>query len=160
MNWDKDSLSGKSKAADIRKVKRGIHSPLPMDREVFSLWQESRATSSVTVTWEEKSLQMSFLSFFFCHTVYDLPPLSWAWCHMLWNIPLVSCSHLSFVTLCLCSIWCAPSLLSSVTVQKAEKAIALYKPCAAITRTSLYYWLYAQHKSKTQLHSRWKEKKN
>lgn len=128
-----------------------------MDRQVLSLWQGARPHQ---VWWwlegKMTSLQMSFLSSFFHHTICDLPTSSQAWCHMVWNILSVSCSHLSW----LCThpnLWCTCSLLTSMTIQKAEKAMALCKPCSAITY--LYYQLSAQHKSKSQPYSNWKEKK-
>jgi len=51
----------------ISKEKQGIHSLLPIGRQVFSQLQESRASSCVTVTWEDKMpyLNVPPLSFFF-----------------------------------------------------------------------------------------------
>ena len=54
VGWDKDSLVGKAKAARTSKAKQGIHSPLPIGRQVFSHLQEGWAPLHVTVTWEDK----------------------------------------------------------------------------------------------------------
>ena len=54
VGWDKDSFIGKAKATHTSKANQGIHSPLPMGRQVFSHLQESRAPAHVTVTWEDK----------------------------------------------------------------------------------------------------------
>jgi len=51
---DKDSLTGKAKAAHTSKAKQGICSLLPIGRQVCSHLPESRALSRVTVTWENK----------------------------------------------------------------------------------------------------------
>jgi len=40
---NKDSLTGKAKAACVSKAKEGIHSLPPIGRQVFSRFQESRA---------------------------------------------------------------------------------------------------------------------
>lgn len=61
MGWDKDSLTGKAKAAHTSKA--GIDSPLPMVRQVFSHPQESRAPPHVMVTWEDKLQHFVHLSF-------------------------------------------------------------------------------------------------
>lgn len=51
MGWLKDSLIGKAKVVHGNKAKKGIHSPLPMDRQVF---QESCAPSCILQTSEDK----------------------------------------------------------------------------------------------------------
>ena len=48
--WGKDNLICKAKAAHASKAKQGVHSPLPIGRQVFSHLQESRAPSCVKVT--------------------------------------------------------------------------------------------------------------
>lgn len=42
------------------------------------------------------------------------------------------------------------SLIPSMAVEKAEKALALHEPCSAITKTSLPYHRCVQHKSETE----------
>ena len=132
MGWDKDSLIGKAKAAHTSKEKQGIHSPLPIGRQVFSHPQESRAPSCVMVTWEDK------------HHRSEHPPLSffpsficWAWCHMVWNIPLVSWGQLS--RLCPLPASCAPPASSLVGWGEEQKRPWLCKHCSAVTKTSLCY---------------------
>lgn len=46
---------------------------------------------------------------------------------------------------------CIHSLLISMAVGKAGKALALCKTCSAMTKASLHYQLYIQHISKMQL---------
>lgn len=53
-SWNKDSLTGKAKAIHRSKAKQGIHLSVPMARQVFSHFQESRAPSSGMVIWEDK----------------------------------------------------------------------------------------------------------
>ena len=54
MGWDKDSLTGKAKAAWATKTKERIHSLVAISRQLFSHLQESRASSHITLTWENK----------------------------------------------------------------------------------------------------------
>ena len=54
VGWENDSFIGKAKAAHTSKANQGIHSLLPIGRQVFSHLQESKATSRVMVTWEDK----------------------------------------------------------------------------------------------------------
>jgi len=54
MGGDKDSLIGKGKAMHTSKAKQDAYSLLPIDRQVFSHLQESRAPSHVAITWEGK----------------------------------------------------------------------------------------------------------
>ena len=54
MGWDKDSLIGKAKAKHASKANQGIHSLLPISRQVFSHLQQSRAPSRIMVTREAK----------------------------------------------------------------------------------------------------------
>ena len=61
MVWDKDSLIGKAKAMHTSKAKQGIHSLLPMGRQVFCCLQESRAPSRAMVTWEDKCHHLNVL---------------------------------------------------------------------------------------------------
>lgn len=64
MNWDKDSLIGKEKAAHTEKANQGIQSPLPMSRLKFSPLHESRVPST---HGEEKHHHSEYFppSFFF-----------------------------------------------------------------------------------------------
>jgi len=54
VGWDKDSLIAKAKAMQASKAKQGIHSLLPISRQVFNHVQESRAPSCIMVPWEGK----------------------------------------------------------------------------------------------------------
>ena len=54
MGWAKDSLRGKAKAVCVTEANKGIHSQLPIGRQVSSHVQESRAPPHVMVTWEVK----------------------------------------------------------------------------------------------------------
>lgn len=54
MDWYKGSLVGKIKTLQAKKTNQGINSLLPMSRQVFSRPQESRVSSHITVTWEDK----------------------------------------------------------------------------------------------------------
>ena len=60
------------------KAKQGIHSPLPMGRQVFSHLQDSRAPSHVTVIWEDKCHRSEFPPFIL------LPPAVYAECDIIW----------------------------------------------------------------------------
>jgi len=55
MGWDKDSLIEEAKAQCGNKAKQRILSLLPINRQVFSQLQESRASSHVMVTRDNKS---------------------------------------------------------------------------------------------------------
>lgn len=62
-----------------------MNSLIPMGPQMFSCFQECRAPSHLTVTWEGKH----------DYSKYPLLPPSfphfiWACCHMIWNIHLVS----------------------------------------------------------------------
>ena len=117
VGWDKDSLKrGKAKAVHTSKAKPGIHSPLPMGRQVFSHLQESRAPSRVMGSWEDKhhnskhpSLPSSSPSF-----------IGWAWRHIAWNIPWVSWGQLS--QLCPLPTPCAPPACSLVAWGEEQKS--------------------------------------
>ena len=95
------------------KAKQGIHSLLPIGRQVFSHLQESRAPSRVTVTWEDKRhhAQCPPPSFFFPQLIY------WAWRHMVWNSPLASLGQLSW----LCPL---PASCASGRAWNAKKSLA------------------------------------
>jgi len=54
VGWDKDSLIDTARAAHRSEANQGIHSLLPIGRQVFSHLQESQAPSRVMVTWEDK----------------------------------------------------------------------------------------------------------
>lgn len=64
------------------KAKQGVHSWLPMGKQVFSHSQEIRAPSHTVVTWEKK------------HQHSECPPSPFSFpsfiCHMVWNIALWS----------------------------------------------------------------------
>lgn len=79
------------------------------------------------------------------------PPvyIHWEWCHMEWNILLVNWGQLSW----LCSSSASYASPVSSPLWKAEKALALCKLCSVATKTSLYYQLRVQQKSKTQPHA-------
>lgn len=108
MNWDKDSLIGKKKAAHTKKANQGIQSLLPEGKQMFSPLQESRVLSTIMVTWEDKHhhseyspLPSSSLSF-----------IHWAWHHLRWNFPWVLWDQLSWWCPLLTS--CAPPAPSLV----------------------------------------------
>lgn len=138
VGWDKDSLIWKAKPMHPGWAKQGIHSVLPIGRQVFSHLQQSRVPSHMTVTWENK-----------CHHSKHppLPPpspyfIDWAWCQMVWNVPF---DQLGSPLLAVSPpiLPCTPSFLSSMAVGKAEKVSDLCEPSWAITKPSV------QHKSKT-----------
>jgi len=51
---DEGNLVGKVKTVCTGKAKQGIHSLLPISRQVFSHFQESRVSARVTVAWENR----------------------------------------------------------------------------------------------------------
>lgn len=56
----KDSLIKKAKAVHATKAKRGIHSLLPISRQMPNFSLGSRASAHVTVAWEDKHHNPSF----------------------------------------------------------------------------------------------------
>ena len=70
---------------------------------------------------------------------------------MVWDIPGVSRGQLS--QLCPLPTPCAPQPLAGGVGGEAGKALALCKPCSAVTKASLGYQHCFQHKSKTQPHT-------
>lgn len=63
VGWNKDSLVDIAKDTCTSKAKQGIHSPLPMGKEVLSHLQESRASSCVTAVGELHNSASSLSSF-------------------------------------------------------------------------------------------------
>lgn len=95
VDWDKDNVIGKEKVVCTSKNKYRIHSLLPTSSQVFSHFQESRA-SYVMITWKYKchiskhSPHPPFppsLPSFFC----------WAWHHIVQNITLFGWGQLSWL---------------------------------------------------------------
>ena len=117
MGWDENSLIGKAKAAHASKAKQGIHSLLPMDRQVFSHLQESRAPSDISYLARQKpSLWMSPPSFF-SPPVYMRSMTSYGMeypCHQLGSAVL-AVSPPSFLF--------TPHLLIGTPVWEAEKSL-------------------------------------
>ena len=113
---DKDSLTGKAKAVHASKAKQGIHSPLPMGRQVFSHPQESRAPSHIMVTWEDKCHNARCPPFLpsspSLYTQHDI---------MVWNIPLASSGQLSW--LCPLPMSRAPPALSLAGPEKLKSPV-------------------------------------
>jgi len=54
MDQDNDRLIRKAKVLCTGKAKRRIHSLLPIRRQMFSLFQESRGPACKMITWEDK----------------------------------------------------------------------------------------------------------
>jgi len=108
VDWDNGSLIGKANTAHTSKAKQGIHSSLPIGRQVFSHLYESTAPLCVTVTWEDKRHHSKRLR------LPSFPPcfLCWARRHMVWGTPLVSWGQLSW--LCPLPTPCASSAHSLV----------------------------------------------
>ena len=117
---------------------------LPFGRQVFSRFQESRASLHVTDTWENKCPNSKCPSPF-------LPSPSlycWVWHPMIWDIPGVSCPS------CVPpNFWCTPSLLAAGVGSEAEDTLTLCKCSSAITKTSPCYQRCFQHKFETYLHT-------
>ena len=78
-------MIGKAKAACTSKAKQGIHSPLPMGRQVLSHLQESRASSRAKVTWEENRHHGRHPPFLLLSPAF----IASAECHMVWDIASV-----------------------------------------------------------------------
>lgn len=80
MGWDKGSLTDKAKAACTSEAKEGIHSPLPISRQVFNRLQESTDPSCLTVTWEDKCYNYK------CPCFILLPsPNIYCWAYIIWH---------------------------------------------------------------------------
>jgi len=143
VGWDKYSLVNKAKAAHTSKAKSGIHSLLPISKQVFNHVQESRAPSDITVTWQYKYHNSKCPPFPSSSHSF----LCWAWYLMVCDILLVSWGQL-----------CSP-ILSQLTVHhqpthwqgslRGREALRLCKHCSAITKTSQCYKRCVHHKSKT-----------
>ena len=136
VSWDTDILTGKAKAVCASKAKQGIHSLLPIDGQVFSHLQESRAPSHITVIGKTKAVTPNVPYF----------PSSFPH-HMVRNIPFVSWGQLS--QLCPLPTSSAPLCYSLVGSCEKQKKPWLCKRCSAITKTSLCYQNSFEHKSKT-----------
>lgn len=97
---------------------------LPIGRQVFSHFQESRAPSRITVTWEGKHH----------HSKHPLLPSSspgficWAWHHTIWNILLLRWGQL-------CQLCPFPTFVHSQSTHwwdgEEKKRPWLYKHCSA-----------------------------
>jgi len=74
---DKDNSISKAKVPCISKAKEGIHSLLPISRQVFSHLQESRAPPHVKVTWENKHHHSKCPHFLLLAQVYVLSMTSY-----------------------------------------------------------------------------------
>jgi len=74
----KDSLTGKAKATHASKAIQGIHSLLPIGRQVFSHLQEHRTPTFIIVTWQDKCHNSKCLPFL------PLPPASIAEHDVIW----------------------------------------------------------------------------
>lgn len=103
------------------------------------------------ITWEDQSHYSKScpLPHSFPHFIY------WVGCHMVWNSLWVSLGHLNVtcvLTVSFPNLPCAFSHLISVAAQKAQKVVALCKPCSVKPETFLYYQPCSHHKSKTQPH--------
>jgi len=115
------------------KAKQGIHSPLPIGRQVFSHLQKSHAPSHLTVTWGDKGH----------HSEHPLIPPSPSFILLSttsygMDYPVVQVrSAVSAVFPP--NFLCTSSLLTGGVGWEAEKALILYKHCSAVTKTSLYY---------------------
>ena len=128
VGWDKDSLTGKAKAVCTSKAKQRIHSPLPMDRQVFSHLQERRAPSHVTVTGEDKHHHSKFPPPFPQLYTLSMTPHSMEcpFGQLGSAVPAVSPPN----------SLCTPSLLTGEGGWEAEKALALCKHCPIINTVS------------------------
>ena len=90
MGWDKDSLISKAKATHTSKAKQGIHSPLPISRQVQpSPGKQGSITHNSYLGRQMPSPRTSPLP------TSSLSFICWTWCHRVWNIPVVSWSQLS-----------------------------------------------------------------
>ena len=142
MGWDKDSLIGKAKATHTSKAKQGIHSLLPVGRQVFSHLQESRAPSLLMATWETNAITPNILPFLLLHSAL------YAEHDVLWSgISLGSVGD-SCPSCVPSQLLVPPQPLAGGAGWEAEKALALCKHRSAITRRSLCYQHCFQHKSK------------
>lgn len=110
-----------------------------MSRHIFSHPQDSRVPSHIMVTWGDicHHTKHSLFSFFFL-PLYILGMLSYdlEYPSDQFEFPILAVSPPS--------LSCNPNFLTSVAVWKAEKTFS------SITKTSLYYELCLQHKSKAQ----------
>lgn len=135
VDWDHDSSTDKAKAACVSKAKQGIHSLLPMSRQVFSHSQEIRVTSHTTAAWESKRHHSE------CPPLHSPSPALYAiWCGILLCGQLCWLSPPKFL--------CTPSLLAGGMEWEAGKALRLCKQGLAITKTSPCYQHCSQQNPK------------
>lgn len=52
-SWDKDSLIGKAKAMHTRKAEKGIHSLLPISRELFSHLRKAGTHHKTVISYDK-----------------------------------------------------------------------------------------------------------
>lgn len=150
LGWNKTSLIGKTKAACTTEETQRITSVLPMGREMFSHFQESRIPSHLMVTWDNKHHHFKLSPFF-------LPPPTLSTDHhalwsgiSLWSLS-VTCPG------CIFSQQCSPNSLTSMAVQKPEQALVLCKPFSAVTKTALYYQPRVQIQNTAPYQSLWRK---
>lgn len=60
-----DNLIGKAKGVCAGKAKRGIHSLLPIGKQIFSHFLEKRASAHVVVAWETNAITTNIFPFLF-----------------------------------------------------------------------------------------------
>lgn len=70
VSWDKDSLTGETKAVHVRKAKYGIHPPHLMGK-LLPGRQGSIICKSVRVTWEDNEIPVNAPPFFLPPALYD-----------------------------------------------------------------------------------------
>ena len=115
------------------EANQGIHSPLPMGRQVFSHPQDSRAPSRVTVTWKDKRHRSECClptPFLFPQAPYKLSMTSYGMKYPFgqFGSPVLCVSPPNSL--------CTPSHPAGRAVREAEKALALCKHRS--TATCLY----------------------
>jgi len=110
MGCNKGSVIGKGKATHTSKAKQGIHSLLPISRQVFSHLQESRAPSHRTVTWEDKCHNSE------CPPFSLLPPTLYAEHDVIWHGLSLRSVGLAVRAVSPPLFLCAPGLLAGGTV--------------------------------------------
>lgn len=133
MDWDKDSLIGKAKAAYTSKTKPGIHLMLPVSK-MFNCLQVSRThhakgKTNIIAMNVSASLSLSF----YC----------WSWCHYGMGYPFGQ-SGSPVLAVSAPSFLCNPSLLAGRGSRKGFDTAS-----TALTRTSVWY----QHFFSSQIQS-------
>lgn len=136
------------------KTQQGIRSLCPIGRRVLSCFPESRASSPVAATWEDKhcnsrrpppssASQLLLLSKMPCGMGFPCGQRGSA-------VPAVPC--LSF--------WRTLPLLASRAAWETEKALTLRKCCSTTAKTSACHERCFGHKSKAQHHTAPRKKIN